>query len=90
MKVSQEKFHAALDSALAIIISKREAGYANDFEKFAGDAVELALSNIYTEQDYTGQPANIRMLIFSVLHGAGKTSEAGLLNAIDLGAYEVK
>ncbi len=83
MKVSQEKFHTALDTALAIIIAKREAGYANDLEKYAGNVAEMALSKIYSVDDYFLCSADVRGLIGSILHFHGKNQEFGLLNCLE-------
>ena len=89
MKISIEKFHAALNVATALVIAKREAGYANDLEKFAGDAAETALSSVFSQKDYEDLPIQMQALIFNVLHQAGKIDEAGLLNSINLGLTTV-
>ena len=84
MAIQQEKFHAALDSALAIVISRREAGYADEFSTFAGNAAEQALSSVYTVEEFLALPGNMKVLIAGILREAGKTQECGIINSIIL------
>ena len=84
MKSQQEKFHSALDQALAIVIAKREAGYPDEFSTFACNAAEQAISSVYTVEEFLALPGNMKVLIAGILRESGKTQECGVINSIIL------
>lgn len=83
MKTTQEKFYSALDAINAAIVSKRESGYANEMEKFAGNIIEKRLADISTAEDFRAMDLNEWLLIWGfALEQKIPTSACGILAAI--------
>ena len=88
-KVNIDKFHSALDEALAIVIAKREAGYTSTMEKFTGDMLEKTLSSIVTMDEFKALNGDVQNMIFTILYEADQKVMAGMIASIIKGETEV-